>query len=53
MASRDTPSNQQHLTPAQERILAMYCRRRGWRAEPVDVDELRTLAKQIGNVEVG
>lgn len=30
-----------------------YCRSRGWREDPVDVDELRMLVKQIGNVDVG
>jgi hypothetical protein len=52
-ASKDAHVKQQHLTPAQERILAMYCRRRGWRAEPVDVDELRALVKRICNADVG
>ncbi|KIM20721.1 hypothetical protein M408DRAFT_81549, partial [Serendipita vermifera MAFF 305830] len=46
------PKNQAHesqqlLTKIQEDVLVLYCQNRGWRHEPVDLEELRQLAQQL------
>ena len=52
-AHKDAHQSQQYLTLAQEKVLAQYCRSRGWRRDPVDVAELQALVKQISGKDVG
>ncbi|KIM22032.1 hypothetical protein M408DRAFT_324190, partial [Serendipita vermifera MAFF 305830] len=44
---------QQLLTAVQELALARFCQARGWRGEPVDLVELRQLAKELCGHKVG
>jgi hypothetical protein len=40
-------ANLQLLTPEREFVIVQYLQARGWRNEPVDLDELRSLAQKL------
>jgi hypothetical protein len=50
---KESHEDQQHLTHIEEKGLAIFCKNRGWRGEPVDLTELRTLASEICKQDVG
>jgi hypothetical protein len=43
----------QKLTPHEEQALAEYCRQKGWRGEPLKLEEIRKLASEISGTHVG
>lgn len=43
----------QKLTPMEEAALTEYCRQKGWRGEPLTIQEIRHAANQISGATVG